>query len=208
MTTKCPKDGCSYESSKTGVKIHYKKKHGESIAGFKYSCAWCGESVVKTSSQYEKAFCSSSCEDSWQSKNWSGENNPNYQGKTLTLSCNYCGSEFKRHESQTKSNRGRYCSKSCKAKDKTGKESPAWKEINAESERFTTFERGQILNRDDYTCQECNATSKALHAHHIKPSSDNPELAHDIENGITLCIDCHAQKHDEPIRSFVLSQKS
>jgi len=52
----------------------------------------------------------------------------------------------------------------------------------------------QIRERDEHTCQECGVIER-LHAHHIKPKSKHPELALDLDNGITLCVDCHEKKH-------------
>lgn len=151
----CPTCGDSFKNM-TAVKIHHTKTHGESIAGFEYNCAWCDNSVVKPTSQYEKAFCSDSCRDNWQSENWSGEDNPNYQGKTLTLSCNYCGSEFERLESQTNLNRGKYCSQSCKGKDKTGSDSPVWnsREIKCEEcgEKFYAKKSRDSARFCSYDC--------------------------------------------------------
>jgi len=52
----------------------------------------------------------------------------------------------------------------------------------------------QVKERDDWTCQECGTTDH-LHAHHIKSRFSNPGLAKDIDNGVTLCVVCHAAKH-------------
>ena len=56
--------------------------------------------------------------------------------------------------------------------------------------------RKSIWIRDDYTCQKCGikgGCGKAviLNAHHIKSYSKYPECRYDMNNGITLCIDCH-----------------
>ncbi|MCX6776228.1 MAG: HNH endonuclease [Candidatus Micrarchaeota archaeon] len=53
--------------------------------------------------------------------------------------------------------------------------------------RKTTFER------DNYTCQKCGQRGIKLGVHHIKPFAQFPELRLDINNGITLCKDCHNQ---------------
>lgn len=51
--------------------------------------------------------------------------------------------------------------------------------------------RRAIFARDNYTCQLCEKRGVTLHAHHKKAWATHPELRYDIENGITLCRDCH-----------------
>ena len=51
--------------------------------------------------------------------------------------------------------------------------------------------RNAVYKRDDYTCQDCQIKGKRLNAHHIKGFKDYPELRFDLDNGITLCVDCH-----------------
>ena|SRR3990167_1405256 len=56
--------------------------------------------------------------------------------------------------------------------------------------------RKSVFERDDYTCVECgsrNGDGRAhtLNADHIKPFSLYPELRFDLNNGRTLCTECH-----------------
>ena len=51
--------------------------------------------------------------------------------------------------------------------------------------------REAVFKRDDYTCQECKERGGELNAHHLKPFSLFPELRYSIDNGITLCKQCH-----------------
>ena len=60
--------------------------------------------------------------------------------------------------------------------------------------------REKVFRRDNFTCRGCGARSgvgKAvyLHAHHIRHVADDPSAAYDIDNGLTLCIDCHRTLH-------------
>jgi 5-methylcytosine-specific restriction endonuclease McrA len=54
--------------------------------------------------------------------------------------------------------------------------------------------RMAVFERDNYTCQMCgDVTGGNLQAHHIKPRREhkNDLLVFDIDNGVTLCKDCH-----------------
>lgn len=64
-----------------------------------------------------------------------------------------------------------------------------------QSKEYTQW-RKAVFERDDYTCQCCGARSSKhnpvfLHAHHLDSFADNPNLRFDIENGVTLCKNCH-----------------
>lgn len=51
--------------------------------------------------------------------------------------------------------------------------------------------RLKVFKRDNFTCQECGSRGVTLNADHIKPFAYFPELRLVIENGKTLCKDCH-----------------
>lgn len=52
-----------------------------------------------------------------------------------------------------------------------------------------------VYERDDYTCQKCSQVGYELNCHHIKPFSLYEDLRFDIDNGITLCKECHNEFH-------------
>ena len=54
-----------------------------------------------------------------------------------------------------------------------------------------------VLNRDSYQCQKCGATED-LNVHHIEGVAQEPMLANDIDNCITVCHSCHVEIHSQP----------
>lgn len=55
--------------------------------------------------------------------------------------------------------------------------------------------RSAVIKRDNYTCQECGKQGGGLDVHHIKPWAEYPELRYEVDNGRTLCFDCHDHMH-------------
>ena len=54
--------------------------------------------------------------------------------------------------------------------------------------------RRKVLERDNFTCIECGCKEiEQLQVDHIKSFTFYPELRFDINNGRTLCINCHIQ---------------
>ena len=48
-----------------------------------------------------------------------------------------------------------------------------------------------VLKKYNFTCLNCGQYGGKLVAHHIKAFSDYPKLRFNLDNGITLCRDCH-----------------
>lgn len=55
--------------------------------------------------------------------------------------------------------------------------------------------RNSVFARDDWTCQKCGKRGIELRAHHILSFFQHAELKFAINNGITLCRNCHSKFH-------------
>lgn len=80
---------------------------------------------------------------------------------------------------------------------KGGKDKKIYKHYNNAEYKIW---REQIFERDNYTCQKCGVRSQVgrriyLHPHHIKSYTYYPQLRYDINNGVTLCKECHLDLH-------------
>lgn len=83
---------------------------------------------------------------------------------------------------------------------KTKEKSSNWKggitPINQQirhSEEYINW-RKMVFERDDYRCMDCGERGNKLEADHIYRFIDYPRLRFDVNNGQTLCENCHRQK--------------
>jgi len=97
------------------------------------------------------------------------------------------------------------CSKRClellNKKNSFGENNPNWKgglmtenKKQRQSHQYISW-RKNVFERDKYKCQKCGCIGGNLHAHHIKPFAKYIELRFDLDNGLTLCFDCHKKVH-------------
>jgi len=93
-----------------------------------------------------------------------------------------------------------YCSEECKEACPTYRKRLHQEGQNTgSSTEVSPVFRQMVLERDKWTCQKCEAHKDELyvplHVHHIVPKKISPVEQNDVENGITLCQDCHESVH-------------
>lgn len=160
--------------------------------------------------QYKKArVCSRKCWGKLFSKEYIGENNPNYRGGKSQ--CIKCGEELAYRYSYRNTI---YCKK-CWHEYHKGENHCRWKgediiRLYDKIRNCLKYRewRDFVYQRDKYTCQKCSDNKGGnLVAHHIKSFSEvmkniktyqeaenNYELWN-VHNGITLCKKCHISIH-------------
>lgn len=136
----------------------------------------------------------------------------------ITISCPNCKKEFKKYPSEKKVHCSKSCSRKgvkrplhsiimkekhkqksfgyktgCLLRDKN----PSWK--GGVTYEYRLFRKSRdyqkwrkvVLFRDNYRCVFCGTKNKPLHVDHIKQYAYYPELRLSIDNGRTLCLECH-----------------
>ncbi|QDY32663.1 HNH endonuclease [Clostridium sporogenes] len=175
----------------------------------KVQCDICGKEIKKTPSQIKRSkfnYCSAKCKHKGQSFVIQGENHPKYS--QTEVRCDVCGKIFTRNISEIEKYKHNYCSNKCRykgfSKHYSGENSPNYDHNKDEMDRIRNrniegYEewRNNVFKKDDYTCQCCGDNKGGnLNAHHIFNYMEHKELRTNIENGITLCDNCHKAFHD------------
>jgi len=130
----------------------------------------------------------------------------------VVKACENCGGEMQLVPSNA---RRRFCSWSCrqvfmrgpnapnagKGEAIRGFRNPRWKggiPRSGSRDPQVAAWRKAVYARDNYTCQMCGLRPKRkgqLRAHHRVPWSVASEYRFDLDNGLTLCRDCHNALH-------------
>jgi 5-methylcytosine-specific restriction endonuclease McrA len=86
-----------------------------------------------------------------------------------------------------------------------GSRNPKWRggitpfrKLMRETTEYKEWRR-KVFEKDNWTCQECgarngNGETVYLEAHHIESFAEYPEKRFDVNNGKTLCHDCHKKE--------------
>ena len=164
------------------IKIVKRNKLGQFIKGFKYPKEWAAKRVRPKGLKYEIKV---------KNKEWFEEGNKPWnegtKGICKTNSGSFCKGEH--HSSKTE----------FKEKDKRimGKNNPRWKggitllNVKLRNSYEIRMWRKKVFSRDNFICQVCHQKGGKLESHHIKAWSKFPQLRFVVDNGITLCEQCH-----------------
>ena len=198
---------CSKECMKKTFSKKFSKESNPNFKSEKRKCDNCKKDIYVTPSEKRSLkhhYCSRECANSHKSVIYTGENNKQF--KSAFVSCSYCGGVFERKPFLI-NDHNNFCSPSCKNqwliqfnKSRVGENHPLWDFSKSWEERYIGrgyYEyltwRKKILRRDK-SCIKCGS-KEDLVAHHILNYSEYPSLRTDINNGKTLCKDCHVRFH-------------
>lgn len=148
-----------------------------------YICENCKEVFVDYACN-NRVNCSKDCHKESQ-KRLTGKDNPRYT--RIRKECKVCGKEF--IVQRCRKDTAKFCTKKCSEIDRDEGKSTKYKRIR-KSKEYKLW-RKAVFERDDYTCIWCGQRGGYLNADHIKPFALFPELRFAIDNGRTLCVDCH-----------------
>ena len=123
--------------------------------------------------------------------------------------CLICGSIFYVKLSTIKKGGGKFCSNKCHDIFNSGINCPTRKDgrrsgrNNARQRQW----RSDVLKRDNYRCVDCQKVGGTLHTHHIHSYAKYPKLRYEVDNGITVCLRCHARYHPNQEKLILSNQK-
>lgn len=165
--------------------------HSKGSPRIEVTCYWCSKVIKRKRShalrEVERVFCSRKCQWDFYEK----------EGRVDTK-CAWCGVSYSIPAHRVSVNR--FCSKSCDSAWRStlkGDLSPGWRGgLTSEEQKLRTTKEVKewklaVIRRDNFTCWDCGKRGGKLFAHHIKRWKYYPDERLDLDNGATLCKECH-----------------
>ena len=103
------------------------------------------------------------------------------------------GREEERKEFELKENRKKHGMRGCYHPNWKGGITPE-NQVGRNSLEYKHW-RNSVFARDDYTCQICGKRGGELQAHHLERWSECKGKRYEVNNGMTLCKECHKEVH-------------
>lgn len=184
----------SYSTRKTcgGKACIQKQIENAKAITFSKKCPVCG-SVFRANGKACKKSCSKLLHGITAKRNFRSKKFE----KSRLKSCVICNQEFRKY--YAKKTCSIVCLRTHRSIRQKGEKSHLWRggktseaSLIRGSLNYAIW-RDSIYLRDNYTCAMCLKRGARLAAHHIKQFAKHPELRMDVNNGITLCWDCHAK---------------
>lgn len=211
-----------------GTNMHTVQMHDENIMKVDKECKECGDTFsARRGNTDNRTFCSKDCQGDWMSKHntgedhWTADKDYPYTGKehhsynSEIVNCEACGNELERNQRRIRINEMHFCDYGCqgewRSENNVKENHPRWKGGHIRyGSGWHDNKKEEIRSRDGYECVACGMTNeehleeqgKSLEVHHIRKARkfEDKEKAHDPENLITLCKDCHVRWEGVPLK--------
>lgn len=127
----------------------------------------------------------------------------NDKGSVIWLCICSCGEDVEVPTSQLTTNKRQSCG--CIRKNMVGINHPAYNpsltEYDRRNKRYSIGAspnynlNKKAFERDSFTCQHCRKVGGDLNAHHLNSWNTHKDQRFDLNNLVTLCIECHSSFH-------------
>jgi 5-methylcytosine-specific restriction endonuclease McrA len=223
---------CEWERKYCSDSCRYENRSNEGENNPNYSggkteteCDICGGTFEYYPSEKKGLYCPTCVEEAdWRpEQDFSGEDNPRWNGGKQEFECDVCGDTVERHPGRV-TGEIVACSDECQyewlSESFTGEGHPNWAggDTGNYGKGWRRVRRN-ALERDGYECTHCGKTKAEIgrnpDVHHIVPvrvfaraEGYEKSDAHFADNVVSLCVDCH-RKADfgeiskERLRSYV-----
>lgn len=172
------------------------------------SCGTCeSKFLVDKSKVTENNYCCKACFSESVSVRMSGENHHRYN--TTFVECDYCKALVPKSKVQLTLTKLHFCNRDCFGKGigkyRSGTLHHSYDHSKTDTERvrdrlYPGYKewRSDVYKRDNYSCVVCgNNKSGNLIAHHLYSHHAHKELRLSVNNGVTVCRECHLSFHNQ-----------